>query len=792
MSNYIPLNIHTEYSLMESTIRVSELINYAKENNIPAIAITDYGVMYSAIEFYEVAKMAGIKPLIGCELFVHNGDIKEQETNDSRAYNIVLIAKNQQGYKNLMKLCTNAWYNKFYDKHCINFELLKECHDGLICTSGCLDGVVQRYLLTQGKEMAIESAKRYKDLFGDDYYIGLQDNGIKEQKLIHSDLIKIARELDIGMIITNDSHYLKKEDSDTCDSLLCIKTHAYKSDDEFTREYFPNQEFYVKSKKEMREAFSWMDDVLFEECCANTENIAKKCNVEIELHNANLPKFNVPENYNSETYLKYLVMKGLEKRYGKNLSDDIIERANYELGIVNDNGYTDYFLIVWDIVQYAKKHNISIGTARGSAGSSLINYALEITEIDPIKYDLIFERFLNPENPKLPDIDMDLCIEKRYKIIDYIKEKYGNDRVCKIMTLYRYRSMNAIKATGKIFKIPDDMIYVLSKELEYGVYGNLKNIILYDKNSKLKELYDEDYIFTSSDGEKISFRNWIDNAIKIDNIAKNVGTHATGIIIADKPLDNYMPLQNSREGDLQTGYPNAAEKFNLLKLDFLGLRILTSIDRTLDLINKQQNVDIAINEIPLDDENIFKMLVAGDTKDIFQFESERMQDYIKRLKPDKFEDMVALISLYRPSPIESGMTEEFIENKHKKNNYLHPILNKILKDTYGTIIYQEQVIKILKEFIGCSFGKADIIRCAMNKKNNIIIEEQKPIFINGATEKGMSKDVAENLFNKILSVSQYCFLKSHSIVYSLIAYQTAYLKYYYNNEYTEISQLSGL
>ena len=451
MSKLIPIHLHTEFSLLDGMIRVSELVNYAKENELPAIAITDHGVMYSAIEFYEKAKEAGINPLIGCEFYVHDGDIHQKDNTHNPCYHLVIIAKNSQGYKNLIKLVSTAWCEGFYYKPRINFELLKQYHEGLICSSACLGGEVLKHLANGEYEKAKDTAKRYQDLFGEDYYIELQDHGLEEQKRTNPLLIKLAKELGIKMIITNDSHYLKKEDADAQDSLLCLQTNADKSDP--NRFHFPNNEFYVKSKEEMRQAFSWMDDATFEECVKNTEEIANKCDIEIELGNAPLPHYDVPEGYTNETYLEKIVMDGLKKRYGE-INEELKERVNYELGVICKMGFAAYFLITWDFIHYANTHGIPAGPGRGSAAGSVVAYALEITDLDPIRHHLLFERFLNEERFTMPDIDIDFCIEKRGQVIDYVTKKYGEDKVCQIITFSTYAPKAAFKGIARILKVP--------------------------------------------------------------------------------------------------------------------------------------------------------------------------------------------------------------------------------------------------------------------------------------------------------------------------------------------------
>jgi len=795
MAKFIPLHIHTEYSLLDGMIRVADLVNYAKDNDLPAIAITDHGVMYSAIEFYELAKKAGVNPLIGCEFYVHDGDIHTQEAHHNPLYHLILIAKNQQGYKNLIKLVSTAWCEGFYYKPRINFDLLKEHHEGLICTSACLGGEVLKHLQAGEKEKAKEVAKRYKNLFEDDYYLELQDHGLPEQKRTNPELIKIARELGIKMIITNDSHYLRKEDADAQDTLLCLQTNANKDDDK--RFSFPNNEFYIKSKDEMRQAFSWMDDDLFEECCKNTEEAAEKCNVEIELHNAPLPHYEVPEGYTIQSYLEHLVMEGLKTRYGDPAPDDIVERAKYELGVINQMGFPAYFLITWDFIHFAKTHDIPVGPGRGSAAGSVVAYALEITDIDPIQHKLLFERFLNPERYTMPDIDIDFCIDRRSEVIDYVIKKYGEDKVCQVITFSTYAPKAAFKGVGRVLQVPfveaNKLTGLIEPALDVARATNpkaewLRDIISAEGMSDFKQLYEEDYKITNPDtAEEISFKRWVDMAVAIEGLKCGTGTHAAGVIISHAPLDTILPVQPSKDGIVQTGYPKheATEVLDLLKMDFLGLRNLTMITKTVKMVKKYRGVDVDINHIPLDDSETYKMLARGETIGVFQLESQGMINLVKRLKPDVFEDLGALVALFRPGPLGSGMVDDFVARKHKLQEitYAHPLLEPVLKDTYGTIVYQEQIMQVFQVLADYSLGQADQVRRMMGKKDLKTMEEQRGKFIEASAKHEMKKEDAEKLFDQILNFASYCFNRSHSAAYAFVAYQTAYLKCHYPVEY---------
>lgn len=830
MANFIPLHIHSEYSLLDGMIRVGDLVKYAKENNIPAIAITDHGVMYSAVEFYEKAKHEGINPLIGCEFYVNTGDIHVHDSANNPLYHLILIAKDNKGYKNLIKLVSTAWCEGFYYKPRINFELLQQYHEGLICASACLGGEVLQHLLKNEYEQAKEVAKRYKDLFGDDYYIELQDHNLEEQKRTNPELMKIAKELGIKLIITNDSHYLTKADADAQDTLLCLQTNANKDDEK--RFHFPNNEFYVKSKEEMRQAFSWLDDATFEECCANTEEVANKCDVEIELHNAPLPHYDVPEEFifksddvdskiierlkkknktdstadvleeakyiqGIENYLEHVVFEGLKKRYGDPIPEKIIERTKYELDVINHMGFPAYFMITWDFIHFAKTHDIPVGPGRGSAAGSVVAYALEITDIDPIYHKLLFERFLNPERFTMPDIDIDFCIDRRSEVIDYVTQKYGEDKVCQIITFSTYAPKAAFKGVGRVLQVPfaesNRLTGLIEPALDVARASNpkaewLRDIIAAEGTSDFKQLYDEDYqIMNPESGKTISFKRWVDMAIAIEGLKCGTGTHAAGVIISHAPLDTILPVQPSKDGIVQTGYPKheATEVLDLLKMDFLGLRNLTMITKTCKMVKKYRGIDVDINNIPLDDKPTYEMLVRGETIGVFQLESQGMMNLVKRLKPDVFEDLGALVALFRPGPLGSGMVDDFVARKHGKQEitYAHPLLEPVLKDTYGTIVYQEQIMQVFQVLADYSLGQADQVRRMMGKKDLKTMEEQRGKFIEASAKHDMKKEDAEKLFNQILAFASYCFNRSHSAAYAFVAYQTAYLKTHYPVEY---------
>ena len=791
----VPLHVHTEYSLLDGAIRVSDLVNFAKENNMPAVAITDHGVMYGDMELYTTAKEAGIKPILGCEFYVHDGDIEEHDKNNNPCYHLVLLAKDKAGYANIIKLTSVAWCKGRYVKPRINWELIKEHHEGLICLSACLGGEVLQHLIKNEVEKAKEVAKRYKDLFGDDYYIELQDHGLDEQKRTNPQLIQIAKELGIKMVITNDSHYLRREDADMHDTLLCMQTNSDKDDP--NRFHFANNEFYVKTASQLRDSFSWMDAETFEECIKNTNDIAEKCHLTLELGKSPLPDYEVPKGYDINSYLEHLVYEGTKKRYGE-ISPDMKERIDYELGVISQMGFSAYLLITWDFIHYAKTHGIPVGPGRGSAAGSVVAYALEITDLDPIKHKLLFERFLNPERFTMPDIDIDFCIERRGEVIDYVTRKYGEDRVCQIITFGTYAAKAAFKGIARILKIPfsesNRLASLIDPAIELALSINdkaktLKQAMQYD-GSELKALYDKDEQIVCGDpleGKTVGMKKLIDLAVGIEGIKNNTGTHAAGVIIAPKPLDEILPVQPSKDGIIQTGYPphDVTEVLSLLKMDFLGLRNLTTIYKTVDMIEKRQGIKLAINDIPLDDKPTYEMLMKGDTDGVFQLESQGMKNLVKKLKPDVFEDLGALVALFRPGPLDSGMVDDFVERKHGRQaiTYAHPLLEPVLKDTYGTIVYQEQIMQVFQVLADYSLGQADMVRRMMGKKKVDEMEKQKGKFIERSAQHGMTSKDAVALFNQILSFASYCFNRSHSAAYAFVAYQTAYLKCHYPVEY---------
>lgn len=769
---YIPLHLHTEYSLLDGAIKLKELVKFCKENDMPACAITDHGVMYGAIAFYKLAKENNIKPILGCEFYVHPGDIHEQDPNNNPRYHLVLLAKNLKGYKNLIKLVSLAHLEGFYYKPRINHDLIKEHSEGLICLSACLGGEVNA-LVTQDKiEEAKEKAKWYKDIFGEDYYIELQDHNLPEQKKNNPILINIAKELDIELIISNDSHYLKRENAKAQDILLCLQTQ--KDYDDPKRMRMPGgPDYYVKTLDEMREAFSWMNDAMFEKCIRNGMAIADKCNLILELGKTLLPNYDVPQGYTIETYLTKLVRDGMKARYGE-ITPELDQRCKYELGIIEKMGFAAYFLIVWDFINYSKVNNVPVGPGRGSAAGSLIAYALGITEIDPMKHGLMFERFLNPDRVSMPDVDVDFCIEKRYKVIDYVTEKYGEDKVCQIITFGTYAAKAAVKAVARVLNLDFTTSNNLTKMMVTGPKTYIDDSL--KDGMPLKEMYDND--------PKI--KEVIDIAKSIEGLTCNTGTHAAGVIIAKDPLIDSVPLQKSKEGNVVVTYPMAnIDDVGLLKMDFLGLRNLTIIQSTTDMIKERKGIDIDMNHLPLDDKAIYEMLSKGETNGVFQVESTGMKQMITALHTSVFEDISAVLALYRPGPIEAKYPELFVNRKLGREpiTYEHPLLEPILKDTYGTMVYQEQIMKIVQVLANFTMGEADNLRKAMGKKKVEIMEQNRPKFVDGAVANGVDRAKANDLYDNMTKFAQYCFNRAHTVCYAYITYETAFLKVHYPVEY---------
>lgn len=770
---YVPLHLHTEYSILDGATKVDDLIKQAQLNNMPAVAITDHGSMYGAISFYQKAKSNNIKPIVGCEVYTVEGEFDDPSHKGKMGSydHLVLLAKDYTGYKNLVKLVSIGHVEGFYYKPRVNHALIEKYNEGLIAMSACLGGEVNQKLLQGKYDEAVTKAKYFKDIFGEDYYLEIQDHGMEEQQRINPDIVKISKELGIPLVATNDSHYTKQEDSTIHDILLCLQTGKTINDPGRMR--FPNDQFYLKNGDEMAQTYKNLDpdDVFI--AIDNTLKVADKCSLNIPMGKSILPHYPVPPNYTPESYLNKIAREGLERRY-KNITEDIEERFRFELGIIEQMGFAAYFLIVWDFIDYSRKNGVPVGPGRGSAAGSLVAYCLGITNIDPLEHGLLFERFLNPERISMPDVDIDFCIENRDKVIEYVTNKYGKDRVCQIITFGTLAARAAIKGVARVLDYP----FAESNKIA-SLIPQAPGITINDalaEGQELKKIYDKD--------PKV--KQWVDLAQRIEGINFNIGTHAAGVIISRDPLSDIVPIQKSKDGIIITQYPMTdSEKLGLLKMDFLGLRNLTIISNTLRSIKINHNIDLVIDEINLDDEKTYQLLSNGDTDGVFQLESSGMKLLVKDLKPSVFGDIGALVALFRPGPLESGMVKDFVLRKHGKQKieYDHPLLEDILKDTYGTIVYQEQIMQIAQKLGGYTLGQADILRKAMGKKKADEMAKQRDIFVDGCSVNGIDPDLARDLFDKMAKFASYCFNRSHSAAYAFLAYQTAYLKAHYPVEY---------
>ncbi|MDI3534752.1 MAG: polymerase subunit alpha [Thermosediminibacterales bacterium] len=721
---FVPLHVHTCYSLLDGSIRISDLLDRAVEFGMPAVAITDHGALYGAVEFYQAAKARNIKPIIGCEVYVAPRKRNQKEPGkDDFQYHLVLLAKNKQGYKNLSKLVTAGFLEGFYYKPRIDKELLESYSEGLIALSGCLAGEIPSLILKGEKEKALETAKWYRDLFGKNgFFLELQDHGIKDQKMVNRELIRMSKELDIPLVATNDTHYLEKKDAKIHEILLCIQTQ--KTIDDPDRLKFEGKEFYLKNEEQMRELFRDCPEAV-----DNTYRIAKMINLEFDFNRVLIPSYMAPPEFDSAMdYLRYLCYEGLRKRY-KKITTEIRERLEHELNIIHKMGYEDYFLIVWDFVNFAKRNNIPVGPGRGSAAGSIVSYVLFITDLDPLPYGLLFERFLNPERVTMPDIDIDFCKEKRDLVIDYVAKKYGRNKVSQIITFGRMAARMAVRDAGRVMGFSPKEIDRIAKKIPQGM--DIKTAVQTDPD--LKTIYN---------GQE-EYRNLLDTAMAIEGLPRHTSTHAAGVVISTDELTNYAPLQKT-EGVLTTQYDmESLEKLGLLKMDFLGLKTLMIMHETI----RRAGTNINLNNIPLDDSKTYELLSHGDTSGVFQLESSGMRSILRKLKPTCLEDIIAVVALYRPGPIEQ--IPVFIANKHSsKIEYLHPDLASILKPTYGVIVYQEQIMQIASKMAGFSLGQADILRRAIGKKKKDVLEKQKTAFIQGVTER-YNRKLGEKLYDLI-------------------------------------------
>ncbi len=772
------LHVHTEYSLLDGAAPVDKLVKKAKSMNMRALAITDHGVMYGVIDFYKAAVAEGIKPIIGCEVYVApRTRFDKQHEYDSDLSHLVLLAKDNDGYHNLIKLVSDASIEGFYYRPRVDHDLLRRYSGGLICLSACLAGEIPKLLLAGDYAGAKERALLYQDIYGkENYFIEIQDHGLDEQKRTNPMLVKLAHEIGAGLVATNDSHYIEKSDAPYQDVLMCIQMG--KTVDDPDRMKFGSDEFYLKSGVQMQELFPYAPEAI-----TNTNKIADMCNVTFDFDKTYLPHFDVPEGYDSFTYLRDLCYKGLAERYHPVTARET-DRLEYELGVIRSMGYIDYFLIVWDFIKFAKDNKIPVGPGRGSGAGSIVAYSLNITTIDPLKYSLLFERFLNPERISMPDIDTDFCIDRRGEVIDYVVRKYGADHVAQIITFGTLKARAAVRDVGRALGVPLATVDMVAKLVPNELKMTLDKAL--DVSNELYDLYQSDE----------TIKKLIDTARAVEGLPRHSGVHAAGVVITGEPASSYVPLQLSKDGIITTQYhmDNVGE-LGLLKMDFLGLRNLTVIKNAVDNIKMSRGEEVDIDHIDFERPEVYDMISAADTLGVFQLESNGMRDFIKELKPRTLEDIIAGISLFRPGPMEQ--IPRYIRNKNNpdKITYKHPLLEPILNVTYGCIIYQEQVLQIVQSLAGYPLGRADLLRRAMSKKKHDVMEKERQFFIygqkdedgnvilDGAIARGVSETVAASIFDEILDFASYAFNKSHAAAYAIIAYQTAYLKRFYTPEY---------
>lgn len=772
--NFTHLHVHTEYSLLDGASRITELIKRVKELGMESIAITDHGVMYGVVEFYKQAKKEGIKPILGFEAYVAQRSMYDKDPQkDKGQYHLILLAENYEGFKNIIKICSAGFVDGFYYKPRVDYDILKKYSKGIIALSACLAGEVQDLILNNNYEKAKERALLYESIFGkNNFFLEMQDHGMNEQKIINRGLINLSKELDIPLVATNDIHYINKEDARFHDVLLCVQMQKTIDED---RMRFPSDEFYLKSYEEMSMLFP-------KEAIDNTMLIANRCNVELDFNTVHLPEFEVPENYTKNSYFRELCQTGLKARY-KVITEEIQNRLDYEISVIEQMGYVDYFLIVWDFIKYAKDNKIMVGPGRGSGAGSLVAYSLKITNIDPIKYKLFFERFLNPERISMPDIDIDFCYERREEVIDYVIRKYGTNRVAQIITFGTMAARGAIRDVGRALNIPYGEIDIIAKKIPMTIGMTISKALELDND--FKELYNNDY----------RVKELIDIALKVEGLPRHTSTHAAGVLISKDDVTEYVPL--SRNKDIITTQFNMVEleELGLLKMDFLGLRTLTVIQDAINLIKRNHNIDISFDNCDYEDSKVYEMFAHADTLGIFQFESSGMRSFLKEFKPTKFEDIAAANALYRPGPM--GQIPTYVKNSlHPESvKYLHPMLERSLKETYGCMVYQEQVMQIVRDVAGFSMGRSDLLRRAMGKKKMKIMQEEREHFIygktdengnieiNGAIRNGVSEKIANDIYDLMIEFANYAFPKAHSVAYAAVAYETAWLKCYYPVEF---------
>ena len=772
--SFAHLHVHTEFSLLDGSNKIKEYVSRVKELGMNSAAITDHGVMYGVIDFYREAKKQGINPILGCEVYVAPNSRFDREITggDDRYYHLVLLAENEEGYANLTKIVSKGFVEGYYYKPRVDKELLRKYHKGIIALSACLAGEVARFLTKGLYEEAKKTALEYQEIFGEgNFFLELQDHGIPEQGLVNQQLFKMSEETGIELVATNDIHYTYAEDAKPHDILLCIQTGKKLSDENRMR--YDGGQYYVKSEEEMLRLFPYAKQAL-----ENTQKIADRCHVEIEFGVTKLPKYDVPDGYTSWEYLQKLCYEGLEKRYG-DPSEELKDRLSYELETIHQMGYVDYFLIVWDFIKYAKDHGISVGPGRGSAAGSIVSYCLEITTIDPIRYQLLFERFLNPERVSMPDIDVDFCYERRQEVIDYVTRKYGKDCVAQIVTFGTLAARGVIRDVGRVMDLPyayvDSISKMIPQELGITIDKALK------MNPDLKKLYDTDETVT----------NLIDMAKRLEGLPRHCSMHAAGVVICQKPVDEYVPLSRAADGTITTQFiMTTLEELGLLKMDFLGLRTLTVIQNAV-LLARRKQPELNINQIDYNDQKVLDYIGTGKTDGVFQLESAGMKGFMKELKPHNLEDVIAGISLYRPGPMD--FIPQYIRGKNDSSSITYdcPQLEPILAPTYGCIVYQEQVMQIVRDLAGYSLGRSDLLRRAMSKKKAAVMEKERKIFIYGDEEtgvpgcikNGIDEQTANKVYDEMIDFAKYAFNKSHAAAYAVVSYQTAWLKYYFPVEY---------
>ena len=769
--SFTHLHVHTEYSLLDGSSKIKELARRVKELGMDSIAITDHGVMYGVIDFYKACKAEGIKPIIGCEVYVTGGSRHEKENG---YYHLVLLAENDTGYHNLMKIVTRGFTEGFYYKPRVDYEVLEAYSEGIIALSACLAGEVATNLRHSDYEKAKEAALHLQSVFGEgNFFLELQDHGLREQTIVNTGIIKLSKETGIPMVATNDCHYILKEDADAHDILLCIQTGKKVADEDRMR--YEGGQYYVKSEEEMRKLFPYASQAI-----DNTHEIANRCQVEIEFGVQKVPKFDVPEGYDAFSYLKMLCETGLVRRYGENPGKELKERLDYELTTIQNMGYVDYFLIVWDFIRYARDHGIAVGPGRGSAAGSIVSYCLAITNIDPIKYQLLFERFLNPERVSMPDIDVDFCFERRQEVIDYVVEKYGKDQVVQIVTFGTMAARLVIRDVGRVLDIPyakvDAIAKMIPNELNITIEKGLK------ASKDLRTAYETD--------EEVKYL--IDMSMRLEGLPRHSSMHAAGVVIGQKALDEYVPLSKGADDAITTQFTmTTIEELGLLKMDFLGLRTLTVIQDAVKLIEKNTGKKIDVDHLNMEDAGVYEMIGQGKTEGVFQLESAGMKSFMKELKPHNLEDIIAGISLYRPGPMD--FIPKYIEGKNHPESISYDCaeLEEILAPTYGCIVYQEQVMQIVMKLAGYTLGRSDLVRRAMSKKKGDVMARERKNFVYGneaegvpgCIARGIPEQTANHIFDEMIDFAKYAFNKSHAAAYAVVAYQTAYLKYYYPVEF---------